>query len=200
MADQQDDKSQADDKSTSQADDKDKSQQSQADTSDKSQADESISLEEAKKLRREAQTLRNRLKTLEEAEKKAKDAELTETDRLKKQLKEAEDKEKAWARERQERDARDEVLAALTDDSDKNTLRAKSPNSARAIFKLVKDDFEYDADGKILNLTQVLQQAKKDYGDLFAGKSAGSVDGGKGSQSMNGVDMNSRIRQAAGRA
>jgi hypothetical protein len=197
MADEADDKSQADDKSKSQADDK--TNQSQADASDKSQADESISLEEAKKLRREAQTLRKRLADIEADQKTAKDAELSETERLKQQLKEAEGKEKVWAAERRERDARDTVITTLSDDDPKKP-RAKSPQAARAIFKLVKDELEYDDKGEILNLSAVLSQAKKDYGDLFAGKAAGSADGGAGAGSQNGGgDMNTQIRRMAGR-
>lgn len=164
-----------------------------------SPADEPMSLEEAKKLRREAQTLRKRLADIEADQKKAKDAELSETERLKKQLKEAEDKEKTWAAERRERDARDAVIAALTDDDPKKP-RAKSPNAARAIFKLIKDDLEYDDKGEVLNLSALLSQAKKDYGDLFAGKAAGSADGGAGAQTPNGAgDMNAQIRRMAGR-
>jgi hypothetical protein len=201
MADEQDDKSPADDKSKSPADDKAKAdEKSPADATDKSPADESISLDEARKLRREAQSLRKRLADVEADQKKAKDAELSETERLKKQLKEAEDKEKTWAAERRERDARDTVLAVLTDESDPKKPRAKSPNAARTIFKLVKDELEYDDKGEILNLSSVLHQAKKDYGDLFAGKAAGSADGGAGAHSANGAgDMNAQIRRMAGR-
>ena len=50
---------------------------------------ESISLDEARKLRRESQTLRHRLKDFEEKAQKDADAKLSETERLKKQLDEA---------------------------------------------------------------------------------------------------------------
>jgi hypothetical protein len=47
---------------------------------------ETISLTEAKKLRREHQSLRERLRQYEEAERKQKEAEMTESERLKAQL------------------------------------------------------------------------------------------------------------------
>jgi predicted RNase H-like nuclease (RuvC/YqgF family) len=166
-----------------------------------SPADEPLTLETKKKLDKENKQLRRERDEANTALQKLKDAELSETDRLKKQLQAIEDEKKAWARERQERDARDTVVAALTDDLDSNKYRAKNPSSARALFKLIKDDLEYDDKGEILNLSTVLNQAKKEYGDLFAGKAAGSADGGQGSRNGNqAFDMNSEIRRLAGRA
>ena len=61
--------------------------QSQADKTTETQAvEETISLDEAKKLRREAQSLRGKIAKFEEAETARKDAELSETEKLKKQL------------------------------------------------------------------------------------------------------------------
>ncbi len=58
----------------------------QTTTSEPLAGDEQISLEEAKKLRSEAASLRKRMKAFEDAETKAKDAQLTEQEKAQKQL------------------------------------------------------------------------------------------------------------------
>src|SRR5216684_1362520 len=58
----------------------------QTTTSEPLAGDEQISLEEAKKLRSEAASLRKRMKAFEDAEAKAKDAQLTEQEKAQKQL------------------------------------------------------------------------------------------------------------------
>lgn len=163
-----------------------------------SPADEPMSLEEAKKLRKESQALRKRLEAFEADKKTADDAKLSEAERLKKQLTEYQDKETRWQAERRERDARDEVLSVLTDEKPDNKYRAKNP---RAVYKLIKDDIEFSDKGEIANLSALLKQAKADYPELFGLKSAGSVNGGDGAHGTNApTDMNAMIRQQAGRA
>jgi hypothetical protein len=85
-----------------------------ATTTNAQAAEETISLEEAKKLRREAQSLRGRLAKFEEAEKQRQEAELSELDKLKKQLAEKEAALKLQAHKDLQRQAADKVgLPAL---------------------------------------------------------------------------------------
>lgn len=200
MAEENADKSQVDDKAKSQADDKvdEKASEKSLADGDKSQAGESISLEEAKKLRKEAQQLRRERDDAQKQLKAADDAKLSETERLQKQVKDYEDREARWNAERRERDARDEVLSVLTDEKAENKYRAKN---SRAVYKLIKDELEFSDKGEITNLTTLLKQAKSDYPELFGIKAAGSVNGGDGGQGQPGTtDMNTIIRQHAGRA
>lgn len=200
MADEDADKSQADDKAKSQVDEKtdDKTSEKSQAGGDKSQAGESISLEEAKKLRKEAQQLRRERDDAQKKLKEADDAKLSETERLQKQVKDLETEKTRWDTERRERDAREEVLSVLTDEKQDNKYRAKN---ARAVYKLIKDDIEFSDKGEIANLSDLLKKAKADYPELFGVKTASSVNGGDGSQGQPATtDMNTIIRQQAGRA
>ena len=138
-------------------------------------------------------------KANKDAEKRVKDAEakakLSDDERLKAELADAQT-------QLRERDARDEVKDAA------ETLGAKT--GAR-VYKLVKDDLEFDAKGKITNLKDVLATAKKDFPELFgaqppasqaAGSGKGSADGGAGNQGANKTagGMNDFIRRATGRS
>lgn len=68
--------------------------------------------------------------------------------------------------------------------------------SARAVFRYVRDDLDFDDEGNVTNLDAVLKAAKRDEPKLF-GK--GTADGGKGGGTQNGaVDMNRLIRERAG--
>ena len=164
---------------------------SQADAA-KVQAAEPMTLEEARKLRKESQGLRKRLEEAEAKLKAADDAKLSETERLQQRLKDLEERESRWASERRERDARDAVIEAASGEK----VGARNP---RAVYRLVKDDLEWDADGNLTNLDAVLKQAKTDYPELF-GRAVGSGDGGAGSRQQQGAfDMNAMIRASAGR-
>lgn len=71
-----------------------------------------------------------------------------------------------------ERDARDAVTAEAV------KVGFKNPN---AIFKLVSSDLEYDDKGNISNLSDVLDQAKTDYPELFGeAKPNDSINAGSG--------------------
>jgi hypothetical protein len=81
--------------------------------------------------------------------------------------------------------------------SDKrNAVQVKN---VRALVRFIEHDFQYDDDGKVTNLKELVTQAKGEAPELF-GSTAGSADGGAGAQSQNGGgDMNAQIRRAAGR-
>ena len=90
--------------------------------------------------------------------------------------------------------ARDQVEAYVSDK--RNNVQVRN---MRALVRFVEHDFEYDDEGKVTNLKDLIAQAKADAPELF-GVAAGSADGGAGAHSQNGDgDMNARIRQAAGR-
>jgi hypothetical protein len=136
-------------------------------------------------LRRERDEFAKKLKDIE-------DAKLSETERLTKERDELAKERESWAAERRERDARDAVIEAAGDEK----IGARNP---RAVYKLVKDDLEYDDKGHITNLAAVLKEAKTAYPELF-GRAVGSADGGAGSRTSAGAfDMNAQIRHLAGR-
>ena len=171
---------------TSQAD-TDTRDESQADTSTKAQAADDWQSTK-KKLDRENHQLRREREDLAKKLKEFEDAKLSDVERLQKQVKDYEAKESQWAAERRERDARDAVIEAAGDEK----IGARNP---RAVYKLVKDDLEFDdKTGQIRNLPDVLKRAKAEYPELF-GRSAGSVDGGSGSRAKGaGADMNAWLR------
>lgn len=90
--------------------------------------------------------------------------------------------------------ARDQVDAYVSDKRNNLTVR-----NVRALMRLVEHDFEYDDEGEVTNLKELVAQAKAEAPELF-GTAAGSADGGAGAQNGSGaLDMNSHIRQMAGR-
>lgn len=113
-------------------------------------------------------------------------AELSETDRLKK------DAEDARA-EVKERDLRDDFVA-------KSGLTV---SAGQRLFKMFRDDLDVDDNGKATNLDAVLKDAKKEFPTLF-GKAgvidAGKGDGAAGNDKAAGGDMNSALRRMAGRS
>lgn len=113
-------------------------------------------------------------------------AELSETDRLKK------DAEDARAEVR-ERDLRDDFVA-------KTNLPA---GQAQRLFKMYRDDIDTDDNGRATNLDDVIKSAKKDFPDMFkpAPKVKGGGDGSDGTDGGKAIagDMNAALRHMAGR-
>lgn len=74
-------------------------------------------------------------------------------------------------------------------------------SKGKRLFKMYADDLELDENGKPLNLTEVIKEAKKDFPDWFKAKVSGDADAGKGNNSNgdDAADMNSLIRKKAGR-
>lgn len=134
-------------------------------------------------------------------DKVAADAQLPEIERLKAQIADFEKEKQTWTVEKRDRDARDMIIAVLsTEKTDKgdNPYRARNPVT---VFKLIKDDLEYDDNGKPTNYLQLLKALKAEDPSLFGAKTAGSVNGGDGSRNEPATaDMNSLIRGLAGRA
>lgn len=63
----------------------------------------------------------------------------------------------------------------------------------RGVFKLIKDDLQYDDEGKVTNFKEVLASAKSEAPEFFRGQSS-SIDAGNGSRQQSAMDMNALIR------
>lgn len=177
---------QADDAAEPQAGESTGTATSQAD-SDGAQAARSISVEEHRKVQREAQNLRKRVADAEAKIQAADNAKLSETERLQKQLKELQDEKASWLAERRDMVARDAVAAAAADEK----VGARNP---RAVYRLVKDDLQFGEDGQLVNLPEVLKRAKAEFPELF-GAAVGSANGGSGARAKaTGADMNAWLR------
>lgn len=157
---------------------------------------ESISLEEARKLRQENASLRKRLKPLEDAETTRQEAALSEQEKHDKRVAELE--QAVAERERQIKDIqlRSAVTAAAA--------RAGFGDPDDAFRLLDRDAVTFEDDGAPKNLPKLLDDmlTKKPYLASAAVRAQGSWGGGDrgAGPSSADVDMNQAIRQAAGRS
>lgn len=111
---------------------------------------ETISLEEAKKLRSEANSLRKRLKAFEDADKARTDADLSETEKLTKRISELEAERTQLLAREQERTVHLSAVEAAT------RLGFRSPELA---FRLVDQSaIEYREDGTPKNVERLLKE------------------------------------------
>ena len=114
-------------------------------------------------------------KAVKDAQKKVTDAEakakLSEDERAKAETEELRN-------QLRERDARD----AVKDEAAK--LGVKNP---AAIYKIVKDELEYDDKGNVSNLADVIESAKADFPELFDTKPNQSIDAGAGTTGTGDV-------------
>lgn len=152
---------------------------------------EAVSADEIRKVRREAQALRRRLKDAEDELRKRQDAEMTEAERLKKRLDELEKAEQTWKAEKSE------LLLGQAVSNEATKAGALYPDLL--IRSLDRSAIEYDDDGNPTNLPKVVAELKKAYPALFRAP-AGSADGGAGNESRATTSPNDLIRRAAGRA
>jgi len=129
--------------------------QAGATTPTEPQAGESqnISLEEAKKLRSEAQNLRKRLKDFEKAEQDAKDAQLSEVERAKKQYSDLQAQHETYKLQAQDRIVRSEVQMQARE------LGIINPGVAAKLINWA--ELEYDDDGMPTNAKQLLENLVK---------------------------------------
>jgi len=155
------------------------------------QPPESISLDEAKKLRAENQSLRQRAKGLEEEKAKLQQASMSETEKRDQRLAELERREADWERERQDWQTRDVVT--------QTALRLGYADPADAYSLIDRAALEFDDSGKPRNVDKLLADliAAKPY---LAGASrpGGSFDGGPRGAAAAGTNMNDLIRRQAG--
>lgn len=147
---------------------------------------ETISLEEARKLRAEARSLRDRLKVIEERD-------VPEAERSKRRLEELERSNEGLVRELQQERIQSRVLAAAT------RLGFADPADA---YSLLPDDALEVADGVPRNVDQALKRLleKKPYLASSTVRATGSAEGGARGAPAGEPNMNQLIRRAAGRA
>lgn len=133
---------------------------------------ESISLDDARKLRSEARQLRERNRALEDEKRARDEAALSETEKSARRIAQL---EQALA----ERDARtrDKTLAAATVDA---AARLGFANPRLALRMIEAADVEYDGDGEPTNVENLLKSLLKAEPYLAAShaRPTGSIDGG----------------------
>lgn len=154
------------------------------------EARETLSLEEAKKLRTEAQSLRKQIRDLEAKNQAHEQSKLSAEERLQARIKELE-KTEAEARER----LRDlTIRGSLTDAGAK--VGAIRP---AVLYRLVDtDDLVFADDGSLKNADLLVGNLKRQYPELFRSP-AGSADAGSGgAPATPGASMDAYIRKAAG--
>lgn len=141
---------------------------------------ETMTLEEAKKLRREAASLRKRLEEQETAK-------LTEAQQLAKRNQELETQLAGLLAERQERTTREAIAAAA------NKAGALYPET---LYRLADaGEIELDEAGNVRNATSLVNKLRQAYPALFR---AVSVDGGASGKTVAAGGLNSFIRNGSG--
>lgn len=141
---------------------------------------ESISLEEAKKLRSESKSLRDRLKAFEEADRKRQESELSETERLTKAKSDLEQKLADAQRTNQERTVRYATVAEAA------KLGFSDPDDA--VRLLDQASIEFEDDGSPRNLAAQLGALAKAKPYLLGQtRSSGSFDAGTGNSQPAGA-------------
>lgn len=84
--------------------------------------------------------------------------------------------------------AKDQLETFVSDKRNQIQVR-----NLRGLFKLIKDDLQYDDEGKVTNFKEVIAQAKAEASEFFGGTST-SIDAGNGSRQFATADMNALIR------
>lgn len=124
--------------------------------------------------------------------------------RLKREKKDADEKaqlSKEDLLKRERDDARKEVRVSNARDS---FITASKLDYAQAskLFRMYKDEIEFDDDGKATNLADVVKTAKSEWPELFKPGKPGGGDLGDGNGDDGkpaGGGMNDRLRKATGR-
>lgn len=114
---------------------------------------ETISLDEARKLRREAQSLRKRLAEFDAAEAKRKEQELSEVDKATKRAAELEAKLTAETKAHHERIVRYEVMLKAS------AMNAVDPDAVVRLLDM--SSLEFDDDGQPTNVDKLLKELLK---------------------------------------
>jgi len=165
---------------------------SQADSAGEQTQPESISLDEAKKLRSEAQALRKRLKDLEEVSMKTAEAQLSEHERA-----------LAQARRDGAKEERERVNALIRRSTVSSALAAAGANPD--LLDLAYQDAHFGAlavndDGDVAGVKEAVAAVQKARPSLFLKPAmTGSADGGPRGAAP-APDFNTQLRRAAGRA
>lgn len=149
---------------------------------------ETISVEEARKLRSEMKGLRSRLKQYETAEAQRQREGQTEAERLAQAEREREEARDQLRRERVER----RIVSVAT------SQNAVDPDAVVALIR--ESEIEFDQDGQPTNVESLVKALLRSKPYLSRGNPRGSANGGEGGGgSRSSGDWNSMIRRAAGR-
>lgn len=152
---------------------------------------ESLSLEEAKKLRSEAASLRKRLKAFEDAEAQRADSEKSEAQRAADRIAALEEELAG------ERSARRATILQLESVATARKVGFRDPELAARL--IAAGDVEFGEDGRPKNVERLLTDLAKEYPNLV--NATADYGGGPRGAPVGGTsDMNTRIRRAAGRA
>ncbi len=160
----------------------------QTTTSEPQAGDEQqISLEEAKKLRSEAASLRKRMKAFEDAQAAAEAAKLTEQERLQKQLADTQAQLSEKELAIQDRVIRYEVQLQAAE-------LGANPRHLDKIARLIdRSDLEFDDDGMPKNVKVLLEKLFKEMPELLLSQdkrtptSGGATNPGRGAASNTGL-------------
>lgn len=164
-------------------------QAADADGDESSTQPESISLEEARKLRSESSSLRKRLKAYEDAEKQRSDADKSAEERAAERISAL---EQELATERNARRTAAVQVAAI---ASARKLGFRDPDLASRL--IATGDVEFTDDGSPKNIERLLGDIAKDHPVLVNGTT--DFGGGpRGAAAPTGSSMNDRIRRAAG--
>jgi hypothetical protein len=155
------------------------------------QQPESISLDEAKKLRAENHSLRERAKALEAEKTAAETAKLPEQERLQRRLVELERAEAEHERERQDWRLRDAVTTTA--------LRLGYRDPADAFALIDRAALEYDEAGNPKNVDKLLTDLATAKPWYTGNARGGSFDGGPRGKPTGGESFDDQLRRAAGR-
>lgn len=175
----------------SQAEETNQSQADETQTDQPNTEPETISLDEARKLRNENKSLRTRAKTAEEKLEAEANAKLTESEKLQKQFEES-----TTILSKREGSLKTLLLQGAVQEL-KEVVGLRSTKSILRLLDI--EALEFDLDGlKVKGVDTELKRLKKEDPDLFI---TGGTDGGAGGGGRGGAspDMNSLIRGAAGR-
>lgn len=171
-------------------------QQSQADTSqiDQQQGDtqaeshDTANLDDLKKVRSEAASLRKRLKDAESRLAEFENTGKSEAEKFSSERDAALQRAETAERELREYRAKDDLRAAVS--------KLSTVPDANAIVDLALPLLTYNDDGKPDNIEEAMDQVKAKYPRLFPA-AAGSGDGGKGGSAANSFSMNDALRAIA---
>ncbi len=154
---------------------------------------ESISVEDARKLRSEANSLRKRLKEFEDAEKARADADKTESERTAEKLATLERERDA------ERAARQAMSLQIATAGVARKLNFRDPEIAHRLVD--GDQVEFDDGGTPTNIEKLLSDVAKRHPSLVSGQADFGGGPNRGSSPAPGGDsMNDWIRAKAGRS
>ncbi len=131
---------------------------------------------------REAKRLAKELKDAQQALKAREDADLSEVEKLKRDLTTVADERTHYQSQLRELRAKDAVVSAAA--------LAIKPD---AIWRMLRTDVEFDDDGQPANIKALVDGVKRDFPELFRSAN-GNADGGVNGRAVINDDMNTRIR------